>query len=469
MIKDDWVECELGKICKINMGQSPPSSTYNNDNLGLPFFQGKAEFTDLYPIVKKWCSEPKKTAEKDDILLSVRAPVGATNIANQKCAIGRGLAAITYKYASKFIWYYLKSIEQYLDKQGTGTTFRAISGTVLKSQKILIPSLPEQRAIVAKIETLFSDLDKGIADLKTAQEQLKIYRQAVLKKAFEGELTKKWREKQTDLPTADELLEQIKKEREDHYNKQIEEWKKTVKKWEENGKEGKKPGKPKKLNEVENIVYKYKTDIPSCNWTIINFLDFVTLQRGYDLPLKNIIEGEHPVITSGGIAGYHNEYRANGPALITGRSGGVGNIHFLDVEYYWPHNTVLHVKDFKGNYPKYIYLFFLIFDFKSHSASTAVPTLDRKMLYKLPVKIPGIKEQHQIVQEIEARLSVCDKLEQTITESLEKSNSLRQSILKKAFAGKLLNKAELEKCKQDKNYEPASELLKKIKAEKTKQ
>lgn len=95
-MREDWVETELGMMCDINMGQSPPSSTYNIEKEGLPFFQGKAEFIEIYPVARKWCSEPKKTAGPNDILLSVRAPVGATNIANQKCAIGRGLAAISY-------------------------------------------------------------------------------------------------------------------------------------------------------------------------------------------------------------------------------------------------------------------------------------------------------------------------------------------------------------------------------------
>ena len=329
-------------------------------------------------------------------------------------------------------------------------------------KKFLLPSLLEQRAIVTKIEQLFSDLDKGIADLKTAQDQLKIYRQAVLKKAFEGELTKKWREQQTDLPTADELLEQIKEERQKHYQQQLDNWKQAVKTWEKNDNKGKKPSKPNKYIEVENILSEHIDCLPNINWTVVNFIDFVLLQRGYDLPLKSIVPGNFPVISSGGIAGYHNEFRAKGPALITGRSGGVGNIHFLDVEYYWPHNTVLHVKDFKGNNYKYVHLFFLMFNFKSHSASTAVPTLDRKMLYKLPVKVPSIKEQHQIVQEIESRLSVCDKVEQSITENLEKAKALRQSILKKAFAGNLLSAEELATCKAAPDYEPASVLLARI-------
>ncbi len=139
--------------------------------------------------------------------------------------------------------------------------------SVYAKKKILLPSLVEQRAIVAKIESLFSGLDNGIANLKKAQEQLKIYRQAVLKKAFEGELTKEWREEivkthgrasqRADLlPTAEELLEQIKEERQKHYEKQIEDWKKALKEWElavkthGRASQPKKPSKPKKLKEL---------------------------------------------------------------------------------------------------------------------------------------------------------------------------------------------------------------------------
>jgi len=125
--------------------------------------------------------------------------------------------------------------------------------SIFSKKKFLLPPLVIQDAIIYKIEELFSDLDKGIADLKKSQDQLKVYRQAVLKKAFEGELTKEWREEQTDLPTADKLLDQIKEERQKHYEQQLEDWKKAVKLWEEKGKDGKKQCKPKKLIQVSNL------------------------------------------------------------------------------------------------------------------------------------------------------------------------------------------------------------------------
>src|SRR5680860_802479 len=90
-----WTEARLDEVAHVEMGQSPPSSSYNEDREGLPFFQGKAEFGALYPEPKKWCTDPKKLASKDDVLISVRAPVGPTNLAPEKCCIGRGLAALS--------------------------------------------------------------------------------------------------------------------------------------------------------------------------------------------------------------------------------------------------------------------------------------------------------------------------------------------------------------------------------------
>ena len=209
-----WLTALLSEISEINMGQSPPSETYNNKGNGLPFFQGKAEFTALHPVVEKWCSRPNKIAETNDILLSVRAPVGTTNIANQRCCIGRGLAAIRYTPNHKFLFYYFRLIERKLDEKGTGTTFKAISCEVLRNINVNVPPLPEQHAIVSKIEQPFSELDKGIESLKTAQQQLKVYRQSVLKWAFEGKLTEQWRQN-LDLPDVQDLLEMMQKEGEE--------------------------------------------------------------------------------------------------------------------------------------------------------------------------------------------------------------------------------------------------------------
>jgi type I restriction enzyme S subunit len=119
----------------------------------------------------------------------------------------------------------------------------------------------------------------------------------------------------------------------------------------------------------------------------------------------------------------------------------------------------------------YLFYFLVQDKFRSeaqHAMTGAVGLrrVPKKFLEEYKIPIPPIKEQHKIVQQIESRLSVCDKVEETIAENLQKAEALRQSILKKAFAGELLNEAEIVACKKEKDWEPAGELLKKIKKEK---
>jgi len=181
-------EVLLKDITDIIMGQSPPSSTYNTNKVGLPFYQGKKEFGDLFPTPEKYCSEPKKIAESNDILISVRAPVGSTNICKEKSCIGRGLAAIRTK------------------EKITGTTFNAISKDTLEGFKVSLFSLLEQQQIIKEIESRLSVCDKLEETIEQSLKKIEYLRQSILKKAFEGKLVS---QDPNDLP-AFELLKQIK-------------------------------------------------------------------------------------------------------------------------------------------------------------------------------------------------------------------------------------------------------------------
>jgi len=137
------------------MGQSPASSTYNEEEKGLPFFQGNADFGEIYPTARIWCDEPTKVAHIGDILISVRAPIGALNLSNCKCCIGRGLAALTVNKnicLQKYLWYVLAGKNGELNSKGTGSTFKAINKNILAETEIPLPSLDEQHKIVMLLD-----------------------------------------------------------------------------------------------------------------------------------------------------------------------------------------------------------------------------------------------------------------------------------------------------------------------------
>jgi len=150
---------KLKDVCNINMGQSPDSDSYNDNEDGIPFFQGNADFGEKYPTTRKWCNAPTKIAHAEDILISVRAPIGALNYAKEECCIGRGLAAITPnqdKVSSGFIYWLLKGKHKELNLQGTGSTFKAISRKVLEEIKVPDIELKKQTELAGSLEKVYS-------------------------------------------------------------------------------------------------------------------------------------------------------------------------------------------------------------------------------------------------------------------------------------------------------------------------
>ena len=155
---DNGMKYTMSKeVCSIKMGQSPASDSYNDNGKGVPFFQGNADFGERYPVARKWCSAPLKMAEPEDILISVRAPIGALNYTKEECCIGRGLAALTpnkSKVSPEFMFWLLKGKNTELNSKGTGSTFKAIGRKVL--EEILVPDIgieqqAEYSAILEKI------------------------------------------------------------------------------------------------------------------------------------------------------------------------------------------------------------------------------------------------------------------------------------------------------------------------------
>jgi type I restriction enzyme S subunit len=185
-------------VCEINMGQSPPGSTYNTSGDGLPFFQGKADFGELHPTPRVWCIAPRKLAEAGDVLISVRAPVGPTNIAEGRCAIGRGLAAIRplQLVDAKFVFYALRGLENRWAQKGKGSTFEAITKSDLQQFLIPLPPLSEQRRIVARLDELMVRIREARRLREEAKRDAERLWQAVLAETFPrpgAELPDGWR------------------------------------------------------------------------------------------------------------------------------------------------------------------------------------------------------------------------------------------------------------------------------------
>lgn len=160
LIPVDWDLLAVSQVAEIILGQSPPSSTYNDEGIGLPFFQGKAEFGLRYPTVVKWCDDPQRISEKNDILMSVRAPVGDVNISPYTCCIGRGLAAIRAGELTTtlFLYFMFFHAQSRLEREGTGSTFKSINKSILTNFPIPLPPLAEQRRIAAVLNVLQDEI-----------------------------------------------------------------------------------------------------------------------------------------------------------------------------------------------------------------------------------------------------------------------------------------------------------------------
>ena len=378
---------KLKDCCTIVAGQSPESKYYNTDGDGLPFFQGKADFGDLYPKVRVYCSQPKKIAEKNDILLSVRAPVGPTNLAPCQVCIGRGLTAIrpSENLLTRYVLLFFRYFEAQLASKGTGTTFKAITQDVIKNLEIPVPHLPEQERIVARIEELFSQLDAGVETLRTTKAQLEVYRQAVLKEAFRY-LVKK-----------------------------------------------------RPIREMSSIVTsgsrgwaQYYADMGA------RFIRISDLTRdGIELKNDNIQYVKLPVKAEGKRSLLHGNdvlisitADLGSIALIPNELGEAYiNQHIAMVRFHNPAQGEFMAWYLRSEWGQK--------DLLKNKRGGGKLGLGLDDIRNTPVPVVNDEEATQIVQFVDSRLSVCDSIRKMVDVTLQQTEAIRQSILKQAFEGKL--------------------------------
>ena len=440
-IPDNWIWSSMGEAFTLILGQSPPSSTYNENEIGLPFFQGKAEFGEFYPEIRKWCSQPKKIAEKGDVLLSVRAPVGPTNLTPQRSCIGRGLAAIRGVAGVQplFILYLVRAFENSLKAQTTGTTFAAITGKRLEKIPIPLPPIAEQVRIVAKIEELFSRLDQGVKTLQETQQKIEQYRQSIFREAFNGKLTEKWRQEKYV-----EKIDYFTKSREKQY------WDiPSIWKW-------------KHLEKIAEINPKLPIDELTDDFEV----SFI--------PMRNVEEETGKIDLS--ITKSYKEVKTGFTKFVDGdiifakitpcmENGKVALVKNLKNTIGFG-STEFHVIRLQQNSSKKFYYYYVLqqwfrkiaeLTFRGAVGQRRVPTDFFKKVY---VPCPSLDEQNEIVSVVEKNNTIIDETTRQIIKSIKNSAIVKQSILKVAFSGGLVL--------QDPSDEPASVLFKKIKAEKDK-
>ncbi len=181
---ENWTVAPFTKLAEVVAGQSPPSETYNEEGLGLPFLQGNADFGDKYPVPKAWCTAPQKVAIKDDILISIRAPVGEINLADQDYAIGRGLAALrASSIESNFLYQAIQRWRGCLQRVAQGSTFDAVTARHFAQLYVAVPSSEEQKAIAQILDT---------ADTAIEQTRESINRIQKLRRSLMQELLPPW-------------------------------------------------------------------------------------------------------------------------------------------------------------------------------------------------------------------------------------------------------------------------------------
>lgn len=420
--------CKLKDIATIIAGQSPDSKYYNLNGEGIPFFQGKADFGEIYPNIRVFCTNPTKIAEKDDILLSVRAPVGPTNLSPGKVCIGRGLTAIrpNNEVGLKYLLYYFRHFEAQLNQKGTGTTFKAITQNIIKNLDVPVPPLPEQERIVARIEELFSELDKAVETLNTTKQQLAVYRQAVLKEAFEGKLSKQWRNTNNNSPYND-LLSIYRKDQcfKDTSGDENEIELKLPSTWVKT-----------RIGEVftvevgatpkRSVSEYWNGDI---NWVSSGEVQFNTISQTKEK------------ITHKGLTNSSSNLNPAGTVMLAmiGEGKTRGQAAILNVEAAHNQNTAAILVSQTPCSSKYLY-YFLLLNYENTrriGSGNNQKALNKERVRAIRFPFTSFREQKIIVEEIERRLSVCDQIEKTIEQSLQQAEALRQSILKQAFEGRL--------------------------------
>ena len=431
-IPQHWRWAKISELCNVVRGGSPrPAGDPKYYDGSIPFLKVRDLTKDNntylttfeYTIKEAGLHKTRKIAPNTLLLSNSGATLGVPKICMINATMNDGIAAFLDldKRSNLFLYYFWVSKTRELRNINMGAAQPNLNTDIIKNYLIPLPPLPEQVAIVNKIEELFSELENGKEQLLTAQRQLKIYRQSLLKAAFEGRLTND----SLDLPDYPD-------------SKSIPNTKSR-----------------KSLNQENQ-----GADNLPLGWKWVKLGEVCEINRGKSKHRPrnepSLFGGKYPFIQTGDIraanGGYINNFSqtysekglqqsklwAKGTLCIT-IAANIGETAILGLDACFPDSVVGLVCNENLLLNKYTNYFFISHKSKLEelAPATAQKNINVDILEKVNIPLPPLPVQQAIVEILESKLTVCDKLEETISHSLEQTETLRQSILKKAFEGKL--------------------------------
>ena len=490
-----WARTSVGEVAIYQNGRAFKPSDWGATGLPIIRIQNLNDPSANYNYSDKQ-HEKKFLIKNGDLLFAWSASLGAYLWQGQDAWLNQHIFRVdhTKTVDRQFLYHALTNITNDLYAKAHGSGMVHVTKGKFEETPIWLPPRNEQRRIVAKFEELFSELDKGIESLKAARAKLSVYRQAVLKHAFEGKLTAQWREENRGkLETPEQLLARIKQDREARYEQQLQEWKAAVKEWEEGCKSGKRPampGRAKTTTEIASEEVDEFPDIPE-NWSLVRlcqiaeigsgisvsaarkpedplevpYLRVANVQRGFlDLSEIKHMSIERSQLDHLQLKKWDVLFNEGGDRDKLGR----GWIWQSEIAPCITQNHVFRASPYitsRGFNSKLLSYWANTFGQryfeKVGKQTTNLASINKTVLSKFPVPLIPSEEQEELCKQIDQSMTTVDAQEQEIVRALGLTDALRQSILKKAFSGQLVP--------QDPDDEPASSLLERIKAEKATQ
>ena len=402
----DWMLVPISEIGKIETGTTPSKAISEYYGTEFPFYKpsdleaGINVYKSIDGLTKLGVNKARYIPEFTTLVTCIGATIGKTGFVKKGGGFNQQINAIipNEKSNPKFIFYQAISIgfQKQIKENASATTLPLLNKSKFQLLTMVTCSLETQQAIVSKIEELFSELDKGLDDLKTAQQQLKTYRQSVLKWAFEGKLTNE-KVKDGELPKDWQLVK-------------ISEISRVVR-----------GGSPRPAGDPKY----YNGDIP-----FLKVADLTKDNGIYLTTYKYTIKE----------AGLHKTRQISPNTLLLSNSGATLGVPKICMISATMNDGVAAFLDLDERSNHYLYYFWVskTSELRGINMGAGQPNLNTDLIKDYKVPYCSFEEQHLIVQEIESRLSVADKMEEIIAQSVQQAEALRQSILKKAFSGELV-------------------------------